>query len=316
MLPSYELVHLHLLLNHFPTVGLIVAVGMFVMAILRQSEELKQGSLAIMFAIALVALATYMTGYSAEKSLKNVAGVSQAIIDLHQRAALFALVLMEVTGVAAWFGLYSAHRGRLTRAHTTAMLVLSFATIGVMTGVANIGGYIRHPEILASPAAVPTSLFAPAWLDSTFITQYQYDHAWAWKSLESLHFMGLCLLFGVVTVVNMRLLGWLPNAPLDGMRKLLPWGVLGFGANTVTGMLFFIGQAFQYIENPAFHAKMLCILLAGADVLYLTWNHDVWNLEPGQTPPAAVKVLAASQVVLWIGVIYFGRMLPYIGDAF
>ena len=29
-----------------------------------------------------------------------------------------------------------------------------------------------------------------------------------------------------------------------------------------------------------------------------------------------VKVLAASQIVLWVGVIYFGRMLPYLGDAF
>jgi len=216
----------------------------------------------------------------------------------------------------AWFGLYSAHRNRLSKAYVTATVVLSFATLGVMTGVANIGGLIRHPEILAAPAAMPTSLFAPAWLDSTFITQYQYDHAWAWKTLESLHFMGLCLLFGVVVVVNARLLGWLRAAPLAGIRRLLPWGVLGFGTNTLTGMLFFIGQAFQYIENPAFHAKMLCILLAGADVLYLTWNHDIWRLEPGETPPAGVKILAASQVALWIGVIYFGRMLPYIGDAF
>jgi hypothetical protein len=29
-----------------------------------------------------------------------------------------------------------------------------------------------------------------------------------------------------------------------------------------------------------------------------------------------VKVLAASQIFLWIGVIYFGRMLPYLGNAF
>ena len=316
MLPPHQLVHLHLLLNHVPTVGLIVAVGLFLMAIVRQSEDLKQGSLAVMFAIALVALATYMTGYSAAKSLRGVAGVSEGTVDLHQRAALFALVLMEATGVVAWFGLYSANRGRVSRAQTTLVLLLSLATIGVITGAASIGGQIRHPEILASPADVPSSLFAPAWLGSTFITQFQYGHAWAWKTLESLHFMGLCLLFGVVVVVNARLLGWLPAAPLEGLRKLLPWGVLGFATNTVTGMLFFIGQAFQYIENPAFHAKMLCILLAGGDVLYLTWDHDVWQIGSGQRAPAFVRVLAASQVVLWVGVIYFGRMLPYIGDAF
>jgi hypothetical protein len=61
---------------------------------------------------------------------------------------------------------------------------------------------------------------------------------------------------------------------------------------------------------------MLCILLAGADVLYLTWKDDLWNLGPGDSPPSMVKVLAASQIVLWVGVIYFGRMLPYLGNAF
>ena len=128
--------------------------------------------------------------------------------------------------------------------------------------------------------------------------------------------MGLCLLFGVVLVGNLRLLGWMRNAPLEGFHRLLPWGVWGFVANSVTGMMFFIGQAFQYIENPAFHWKMLCILLAGANVLYLTWHDEVWEMGPGDTAPAMVKVLAASQIVLWIGVMYFGRMLPYLGDAF
>jgi hypothetical protein len=36
----------------------------------------------------------------------------------------------------------------------------------------------------------------------------------------------------------------------------------------------------------------------------------------GATSSALVKVLAASQIALWVGVIYFGRMLPYIGNAF
>ena len=97
--------------------------------------------------------------------------------------------------------------------------------------------------------------------------------------------MGLCLLFGVVLVANMRLLGWMRNAPLEGFHRLLPWGVWGFVANSVTGMMFFIGQAFQYIENPAFHLKMLCILLAGGDVLYLTWHDEIWEMDAGDTAP-------------------------------
>jgi len=201
---------------------------------------------------------------------------------------------------------------------TAAAVLLSVITIGLMASAANVGGEIHHPEILSDPKApiATEGILAPRWLASEFITKYQYSHPWAWKTLETIHFIGLCLLFGVVLVANMRLLGWLRNAPLEGFHRLLPWGVWGFVANSVTGMLFFIGQAFQYIENPAFHLKMLCILIAGADVLYLTWHEEVWEMEAGASPSALVKVLAASQIALWIGVIYFGRMLPYIGNAF
>ena len=318
MRPS-DLVHLHLLLNHFPTVGMTVGFGVFVLALLKKSEDLRRGGLAVLFVIALLSLPTYMTGYSAQKSVKGMPGVSQGVIDLHQRSALMALMFMEATGVVAWYGLWHARRrGSSSAKHTAAVLLLSAVTIGLMSSAANVGGEIRHPEILGSAEEAPATegLLAPHWLASDFITKYQYAHPWAWKTLETIHFMGLCLLFGVVLVGNMRLLGWMRNAPLEGFHRLLPWGVWGFVANSVTGMMFFIGQAFQYIENPAFHWKILCILLAGADVLYLTWHDEVWEMGPGDTAPAMVKVLAASQIVLWVGVIYFGRMLPYIGNAF
>ena len=298
---------------------MIVGFGVFILALLKRSEDLKRGGLAVLFAIALLSLPTYMTGYSAQKSMKGMPGISQGVINLHQRSALMALIVMEATGVVAWYGLWQSRRRTPSRAgNTAAVLLLGALTIGLMSSAANVGGEIRHPEILSSPETAPPieGLLAPHWLASDFITKYQYSHPWAWKTLETIHFMGLCLLFGVVLVCNMRLLGWMRNAPLEGFHRLLPWGVWGFIANGITGMLFFIGQAFQYIENPAFHWKMLCILLAGGNVLYLTWHDEVWELGPGQQASALVKMLAASQIVLWIGVIYFGRMLPYLGDAF
>jgi hypothetical protein len=48
----------------------------------------------------------------------------------------------------------------------------------------------------------------------------------------------------------------------------------------------------------------------------LTLFDDVWTLGPGDHAPTSAKLVAASQVFLWIGVIYFGRMLPYIGNSF
>jgi uncharacterized membrane protein len=291
MLTPSDLVHIHLLLNHFPTVGMIVGFGLFLLGLLKKSEDLKRGAMAVFFAIALISLPTYMSGYSAQKSLRGVRTVSQGVIDLHQRSALFALIFMEATGVVAWYGLWCSRRpASMGPRITAATVLLSAVTIGLMAGAANVGGEIHHPEILSAPeAAISTEgILAPRWLSSEFITKYQYSHPWAWKTLETIHFIGLCLLFGVVLVANLRLLGWMRNAPLEGFHRMLPWGVWGFVANSVTGMLFFIGQAFQYIENPAFHLKMLCILLAGADVLYLTWHEEVWEMEAGATAPALV----------------------------
>jgi len=42
----------------------------------------------------------------------------------------------------------------------------------------------------------------------------------------------------------------------------------------------------------------------------------VKTLGPGDDAPVLVKVIAATWLVLWIGVMYMGRMLPYIGNSF
>lgn len=313
-----NLVHLHLLLNHVPTVGTIVALGLLLLAFAKKSDDLTRGSLALFFAIALVSLPTYMSGYAAEDVVKQRPGVNLELVAQHQSAAFLALVFMEATGVVAWFGLWQA-RKPTGRSKWTApfVLLLAVLTIVLMAGAANIGGEITHPEILApGQQSAAVGALAPAALRSAAIRYYQFHHPNAWPTLEALHFIGLSLLFGVVLVGNLRILGFMRGAPFIDIHRLLPWGVWGFVINSVTGMLFFVGQAFQYIDNPAFHLKVLFMLLAGANVLYLTLFDDVWALGTGDEAPVSAKWLAASQIVLWVGVIYFGRMLPYIGGAF
>jgi hypothetical protein len=298
---NVNFVHLHLLLNHVPTVGTIVALGLLVLAFVKKSDELKRASFALFFAIALMSLPTYMTGYSAQKAIKDRPGVSAILIDQHQSAALLALIFMEATGVVAWFGMWQGRRPA--------------GTVVLMASAANIGGEISHPEIMSSGEA-PAGSLAPAALTSANISRFQFAHPWAWPMLETLHFIGLSLLFGVVLAGNLRILGVMKNAPFVDVHRLLPWGVWGFVINSVTGLMFFAGASGQYIENLAFHLKVIFMLLAGANVLYLTLFDEVWALGPGDNAPVSAKLVAASQLFLWLGVIYFGRMLPYLGNAF
>jgi hypothetical protein len=40
------------------------------------------------------------------------------------------------------------------------------------------------------------------------------------------------------------------------------------------------------------------------------------NVGAGHDVPPAAKLVAATSLFLWVGVMYWGRMLPFIGNAF
>jgi hypothetical protein len=60
-----NLAHAHLLLNHFPTVGMTVGLGVFALAVAAKSDELKCAGLVIGFMITLVTIPAFVTGTAA-----------------------------------------------------------------------------------------------------------------------------------------------------------------------------------------------------------------------------------------------------------
>ena len=106
------------------------------------------------------------------------------------------------------------------------------------------------------------------------------NSSWAWPASETVHFLGLSLSFGVLLAVNLRILGVMKQVPFADVHRLLPWGMLGFGANLITGMLFFVGQPKQYIDSAPFYWKVVFLMIAGANFLYLTVFRKAWA--PGQ----------------------------------
>jgi len=184
-----------------------------------------------------------------------------------------------------------------------------------MSRAANIGGEIRHPEIRSSAATAETATANPPL--ARVIGDGMANLKWGWPASETAHFIGLCLLFGVVLVVDLRMLGFMKGIPFSTLHRLLPWGVLGFGVNVVTGILFFIGAPPDfYVNNPVFIWKLALILVAGANALYFTVFEQAWTLGAGDTPPVAAKVAAASGILVWTGVIFCGQMLPFFGHSF
>ena len=48
-----NLAHLHLVMNHVPTVGAVAALGLLLLAFLRRNEHLKHAGLEVLFVIAV-----------------------------------------------------------------------------------------------------------------------------------------------------------------------------------------------------------------------------------------------------------------------
>src|SRR5262245_4612810 len=104
------LAHLHLLLNHWPIIGSFIALGLFLVSLAANNDDLKQASLALFALIALVAIPTYMSGSAAQEVLKKDAGLSETLIKSHQGAAVLAFLFMEITGGVALLGLWQFSR--------------------------------------------------------------------------------------------------------------------------------------------------------------------------------------------------------------
>ena len=137
--------------------------------------------------------------------------------------------------------------------------------------------------------------------------------AWAWPIAESFHFLGLCLLVGGVGTFDLRLLGVAQRVPIAAVHRLIPWGILGFVINIMTGSLFLLTEPDQYIYNPDFHLKVLFLTIAGvnAGMFYLTSYRQVFQSGALLKAPTHARIIAAISLSSWIVVIVCGRLITF-----
>lgn len=159
------------------------------------------------------------------------------------------------------------------------------------------------------------------WIVSTFAgatnVRALMHTAWAWPAAESLHFIGLSLLVGTIFVFDLRLLGIGRRIPIGALHRLIPWGIAGYICTLATGMLFVLAEPDQYVYNPAFHFKLLFMVLAGvnASLFYLVSYRRTTATDASADAPRVAKFVAAASIVLWLSVIIAGRLLTFYRPA-
>jgi hypothetical protein len=156
----------------------------------------------------------------------------------------------------------------------------------------------------------------PSWMSANQLGLLMTDRTWLWPAFETLHFIGMWLLFGIVLIVNLRMLGFFRMWSFSSVHRLLPWAAIGFAVNAITGMGFVTASPQMYAENISFVWKIGFLMLAGVNLLYATVFEGPWHVETGEDSPLRVKLMGATAIFSWVAVMYFGRMLPFIGEAF
>ena len=315
--------HLHLLLNHFPIIGTIVGLGLFLASFLKKGESMRRASLIVFASMALLTIPTFLSGVGAQEIVRQP-GVSRALIQRHEGAAMLSLWFMLATGGLALLGLWQEYvASRPSRGTVLAILVVSIVTVVLMGRTGNTGGDIRHPELGAATQGAVAEGTVGAFLSHFEPTPEKFTNAmvgnrWWWAFMMDLHFLGMALLIGTVGILDLRIMGFAKQIPIKPVHRFLPWAIVGFGINVVTGMLAFIGMTSYYTYDAAFWLKMGAILLLGlnAAAFYLTGIfHEIENLGPGEDAPMTAKLVAASSLFLWFAVITLGRYIQQFSDS-
>src|SRR5215471_5764163 len=304
--------HVHMILNHFPTVGFVMALAFYVVALVMNNDGLKRSSLVVFVICSILGVPTYVTGAAAMWALTvpPIPQISKAVINAHRDMALWTLFGLGFTGATAWIELWRyRYIGRFSNTSLYLVLIFAIITLGVMAETGHRGGQINHPEIRVPTDVLPidpTAGISPKL--ELLINNVIWFVPW-----QTVHFFGYTLLFATVLAVVLRVLGFWKSVPFSAVHRLLPLGVLAVVMNVFTGMLMMLADTYRYVVNDyTFAPKIAFIPIGATAVLYFSLSDRLWKLKAGEDAPALAKAVAVLVLVCWAGVIACGRLLPYL----
>ena len=144
---------------------------------------------------------------------------------------------------------------------------------------------------------------------------------WLVPFCKTLHYFGITVLVGVVGLVDLRIFGVAKGLPVRPLQRLMPWAVVSFLIAAVSGYVLLRINPANSLGPPvniAFAGKIVFLVLIGLnDVLYFATGlkRQVDGVGAGQSTSASAKIVAGVSIVLWIGVVYWSRMLTFLAGA-
>ena len=142
-------IELHLVLNHLPVVGALVAVATLLAGLRADAAALRRWGAWLVAGVGVLALAAYLTGQAAEEAATRFA--DKRWIEAHERAALIGLIAAAAVGLVSLA--VALRRTPPSRRAAALLAVLELGAFGALGWTAAQGGRIRHEELRPAAAA-------------------------------------------------------------------------------------------------------------------------------------------------------------------
>ncbi len=159
------------------------------------------------------------------------------------------------------------------------------------------------------------------WVELSPIGEFMQLTNWAFPAAEVVHVIAVVIVYGFIAIVDLRLLGLAGKSRryTQLAAETLHWVWFAFVMAVVTGLLMFATQPAQYVSNPWFVAKMMFIILAGVNMLFmeliLARKSEHWHVHG---IPLSARLAGGLSLSFWTVVVVCGRWIGFtmLGPAF
>src|ERR671936_823875 len=155
-----------------------------------------------------------------------------------------------------------------------------------------------------------------AWLEGSALGHVMRDNGvWFYGIINLTHILGVATLFGSVVILDLRLLGFWPDAPLAAIsRPTTRMAAAGFGIAAASGAGLLATKATEYVGNPFLYIKLPAIALGLANVAVVR-SLSGWKArktrELSSHERLQLAIAGGVSLVCWLTAITAGRMIGY-----
>ena len=140
--------HLHMVVNHFPIIGTILAIGILIAGLLSKNRSIINTSYVLFVIGAIFGILSMNTGEGAEELVEDMPGIGWKIILEHEELAEKMVLLLDILGVLSLVGFYFQYKKNAKEKLVSyIILLIGIASFFVIQKVGTSGGEIRHTEI-------------------------------------------------------------------------------------------------------------------------------------------------------------------------